>query len=127
MYNAKTTLFKKIPLIYPPSYLLPSVFSMSMMESFNFCFDSSVLQLVVRFLIALVIVISISELSSLNEEFSPSPLLAEVAPGDLRVEAESEAMVGICVWPTVITGMLRSSSGRENCSRSGTTSEVAEQ
>ena len=80
---------------------------MSMIDSFNCCLDSSVLQLVVRFLIALVIDLSISEVSSRDE--------AEAGVGVLRVvEAESAAMVGMWAWPTVITGTLRSSRGREN-------------
>ena len=91
---------------------------MSMIDSFNCCLDSSVLQFVVRLLIAFVIVLSISEVSSLAGDE------AEAGAGVLRVETESAAMVGMwCVWPTVITGTVRSSRGRENCRRSGTTSE----
>ena len=75
--------------------------------------------MVVRFLIALVIVLNISEVSSPDED--------EAAFGDLRVETESVAMVGMLACPTVITGIVRSSRGRENCSRSGTTSDVAEE
>ena len=79
---------------------------MFMIDSFKCCLDSSVLQIVVRLLIALVIVLSISEVSSLDE--------AEAGVGVLRLETESAAMVGMWAWPTVITGTLRSSRGREN-------------
>ena len=69
------------------TYLLPSLFSMFMIDSFKCCLDSSVLQLVVRLLIALVIVLSISEVSSLDE--------AEAGVGVLLLETESAAMVGM--------------------------------
>ena len=65
---------------------------MSMIDSFNCCLDSSVLQLVVRLLMALVIVLSTSEVSSLAGDE------AEAGVGVLRVETESAAMVGMwCV------------------------------
>ena len=71
------------------SYLLPSVFSMSIIDSFNCCLDSSVLQLVVRLPMALVIVLSISEVSSLDGDE------VEADAGVLRVETESAAMVAM--------------------------------
>ena len=98
------------------SYLLASPFSMSMRECLILVLLSSLLQEVVRLLIACVIVRSISLLSS--------PLEGAGA-GRAAGPAESAAMVARMSWPTVITGMLRSSSGRENCSRSGTTSTAA--
>ena len=96
------------------SYLFASPFSMSMRECLILVLLSSVLQEVVRLLMAWVIVRSISLLSS------PLP-----GAGRGAGPAESAAMVARMSWPTVITGMLRSSSGRENCSRSGTTSTAA--
>ena len=98
------------------SYLFASPFSMSMRECLILVLLSSVLQEVVRLLIAWVIVRSISLLSS------PLP---GAGAGRGAGPAESAAMVARMSWPTVITGMLRSSSGRENCSRSGTTSTAA--
>ena len=71
------------------SYLLPSLFSMSMIDSFNCCLDSSVLQFVVRLPMALVIVLSISEVSSLDGDE------VEAGAGVLRVETESAAMVAM--------------------------------
>ena len=62
---------------------------MSMMDSFNCCLDSSVLQLVVRLPMALVIVLSISEVSSLDGDE------AEAGAGVLRAETESAAMVAM--------------------------------
>ena len=100
------------------SYLLASPFSMSMRECLILVLLSSLLQEVVRLLIACVIVRSISLLSSPLEG-------AGAGAGRAAGPAESAAMVARMSWPTVITGMLRSSSGRENCSRSGTTSTAA--
>ena len=60
-----------------------------MIDSFNCCLDSSVLQFVVRLPMALVIVLSISEVSS------PDGDEVEAGAGVLRDETESAAMVAM--------------------------------